>query len=246
MIPDSFRLQVKDVVTSTNDLARMAGQTGEESGLVIQALEQTAGRGRQGRVWSSPRGNMYVSLLLRPAVTVRSAGAYSFVASLAVFDTVKAFLPAADVVIKWPNDVLVGGKKISGLLLETGAPDEEKNIPWLVVGVGINVVSCPAQALYPTTSLAGEGGEASLDAVVACFLKAFAFWDQMLQTEGFGAIRAAWRDRAKTGEMTARLPDEVVQGQFVRLDEEGHLILRLADGAERAIAAGDLFFPDTT
>jgi len=147
MIPAFYSLRPVDVTQSTNLDVRRLAEAGEAEGIVVWAKRQTAGRGRQGRTWVSPEGNMYLSILLRPKCTPREAGAYSFVAALAVFDTIKAFVPGIEAEIKWPNDVLVGGKKICGILLETNL-DEERKVDWLALGVGINVVSHPDDTLY--------------------------------------------------------------------------------------------------
>ncbi len=282
MIPAFFRLRQVAVTASTNEDAKQAAIDGEAEGLVVQALRQTAGRGRQGRVWESPEGNLYMSVLLRPACGPQAAGHYSFVAALAVFDTVRAFLPQAEVLLKWPNDVLVNGKKISGLLLEA-APVENGRMDWLVLGIGVNVLHHPENALYPTTSLAAEQGRPrssplegearwgvgsvgdvvassapagrdlppnpppqggrALSAVLEELLCALDRWRRVLEAEGFAPVRAAWLARARTGALTIRLPQESFDGTFVGLDGNGCLIVRLANGAERTIAAGDVFFP---
>ncbi|MDD5586680.1 MAG: biotin--[acetyl-CoA-carboxylase] ligase [Alphaproteobacteria bacterium] len=276
MIPPFYRLRLLDVTASTNEDAKKAAAAGEAEGLVVQALRQTAGRGRQGRSWDSPKGNLYASVLLRPRCSPQETGLYSFVAALAVYDCVRAFLPQADIRLKWPNDVLANGKKISGVLLEA-APAENGKIEWLVIGVGINASHHPENGLYPATSLRkeiplplpscakasegletnvhqslgvggreglGEGSAHDGDAqnVLTKLLRAFDGWRLAFLREGFAPVRSAWLAHAQTGPVTARLPHETVEGTFQDLDENGHLILRLPDGTERAIAAGDVFF----
>ena len=248
MIPSFFRLRRVPVTASTNADLKQAAEAGEAEGLVIQALRQTAGRGRQGRAWDSPEGNLYASILLRPACSLRDIGYYSFIAALAVHDTIAAFLPQEVIELKWPNDVLVKGGKISGILLES-SPGDADGVAWLVIGIGVNVLHCPEQALYPTTSLAlasreaGMSGEPSVDATLAVLLEKFEARRQQFLRNGFAPLRQDWLARAKRGAITARLPHETVEGLFCGLNEEGALILRLADGRERAIAAGDIFFP---
>ena len=124
-----WRIRQLAETSSTNDEAKRAAEAGEDEGLVVWALKQTAGRGRHGRLWESPEGNIYCSVLLRPDCDARHAGHYSFVAALALADTVHEFLPNAAVTLKWPNDVLVDGKKISGILLES--PAAARLIGWL-------------------------------------------------------------------------------------------------------------------
>ena len=119
-----FDLRRVPVTASTNDDAVKAAEAGEAEGLVIWALRQTAGKGRHGRAWESPEGNLYCSVLLRPKEGTREAGLYSFVAALALYDTVRQCLPVAEIALKWPNDVLVEGEKIAGI-------DGEKHYwPW--------------------------------------------------------------------------------------------------------------------
>jgi BirA family transcriptional regulator, biotin operon repressor / biotin---[acetyl-CoA-carboxylase] ligase len=260
MIPTFFHLKQLSSTESTNAEAKRAAEAGEAEGLVVQALRQTAGRGRQGRAWESPEGNLYMSVLLRPRCSPQEAGLYSFVAALAVCDAVRAFLPEADIKLKWPNDVLVGGKKISGILLEA-APVERGVVDWLVVGIGVNILHHPEGGLYPATSLAGEEAfsiqhsvfaKASPDksafrdepvqTILTKCLQSLDHWRRMLLNEGFGPVREAWMARAKTGLIEARLPHDTVLGEFDGLDVRGSLILRLPDGTKRAIAAGDVFF----
>lgn len=226
---------------STNADAKVAAESGEPEGLVVHALRQTAGRGRQGRGWESPEGNLYMSLLLRPHCPPQEAGRYSFAAALAIYDAVQGGLPDAPVQLKWPNDVLVGGKKISGLLLEAGAA-EGGVIPWLVIGIGINVRHHPEQALYPTTSLAAEGAAADVEDVLQALLAWLDHWLKVLRAEGFSPLRQAWLARARTGVITARLPNAIFEGTFAGLDDQGRLCLQLSDGSLRHIAAGDVFF----
>jgi len=241
MIPSFFRVQTLEDTTSTNEEVKKAAAAGAPEGLVIKAKRQTAGKGRQGRVWTSPEGNLYVSLLLRPRCPVQEAGLYTFVTALAVQDAVQALAPALETRLKWPNDVLVADKKISGILLESEGAEANK-IEGLVVGVGINVAQAPEAALYPTTSLKAEGVICEVDDVLEAFLNAFDHWRLTLQRDGFRPVRRAWLASAKGGAMKVRLPQGEKQGTFAGIDEKGCLILRLADGSEQAFEAGDVFF----
>lgn len=242
MIPSFFRVRTLPETASTNEDSKIRAAAGEAEGLVLRAERQTAGKGRQGRVWDSPPGNLYASVLLRPHAAPQEAALYSFATALAVYDAVRAALPQADVCVKWPNDVLVSGKKISGLLLEA-APVEDGLIPWLVVGVGINVAHHPANGLYPTTSLAAEGAKARVETVLESFLAALDHWRDVMAREGFAPLRQAWLAVARKGAMKVRLPYEELNGVFADLDDKGRLILLLPDGTQRAIDAGDVFFP---
>ena len=232
-----FDIRRISTTTSTNDDAKQAAEAGAAEGLAIWALQQNSGRGRQGRVWESPEGNLYCSVLLRPVVERRDYGKFSFVAALAVWDVVSAVLSSSfSIELKYPNDVLVNGKKISGILLESGEG-------WLVVGVGLNVQHMPENPLYPVTSLAAEISEPPpLDVLLDKFLNALAYWNNIFTAQGFAPVRTAWLSRARKGAMRVRLPQEEIHGEFVDLDAEGNLRLLLPDGTERSISAGDVYF----
>lgn len=224
-----------ELTGSTNDDARIAAEAGEPHGLVIQAIRQQSARGRQGRVWEAPEGNIYASILLRGDFDPATIGQMSFVTALALYSTVQQALPNAAIKLKWPNDVLVDGKKISGILLEAGQD-------FLVVGIGLNVKLHPDKANYPTTSLHALGATAlSVDDALRSLLSHFAKWLVCYQQDGFSAIRSAWLDRALRGSMTARLPHETIVGVFMDIDLSGRLRLQLADGTERLIVTGDVF-----
>ena len=241
MIPPFFRLNCLDETDSTNHVAQTAALSGEPEGLVVQALRQTAGKGRRGRVWDSPEGNLYLSVLLRPRCALQEACFYSFAAALAVYDALAELRGEKDLQFKWPNDVLIDGKKISGILLEA-APVEQGLVEWVVLGVGINVASHPDVTAYPTTSLAQEGALASVDAVRRAFLKSLHHWCLTLRHDGFNPVRRAWLADARRGPMSVKVPSGEVEGAFGGLDDRGGLILRLADGSEKVIQTGDVFF----
>jgi len=231
-----YRIRCLETTSSTNDDARNAAEAGEGEGLVVHALKQTAGRGRQGRQWESPEGNLYCSILLRPKTETRFFGQYSFVTALALADTVKAFASHVAVTLKWPNDVLANGKKISGILLES-------NADYLIVGIGINILHHPENVLYPATSLSALGTtEASNAIILETLLDRFWYWYGVVQRQSFGPIRAAWLENAHKGPVTVKLLDKTLQGDFIDIDEEGRLRLRLADGIEKAFTTGDVFF----
>jgi BirA family biotin operon repressor/biotin-[acetyl-CoA-carboxylase] ligase len=232
-----FEIRKFDQTTSTNDDVRAAAEHGAAEGNVIWALRQSAGKGRDGRTWQSPEGNLYFSVLLRPTCDVRDYGQYSFIAALAIGDALAEFLPQAKIELKWPNDVLVEGKKISGILLEAGEG-------FLVAGMGVNIAVTPDNPLYPATSLGQQGMSVAVETVLDVILKKLSFWTDRLAAEGFVPIHAAWLERAKKGPMQVRLPrqETLLNGEFGGLDEGGNLILILADGTRQIIASGDVFF----
>ncbi len=241
MISPFYRIRALDSTASTNEDVKRVAETGEAEGYVVKAKRQTGGKGRMGRTWESPEGNLYFSLLLRPRCGLQEAAFYSFVTALAVQDALHRLAPDLEVALKWPNDVLAADKKISGILLETSGATYGL-IDWLVIGVGINVTSCPVGVLYPTTSLASEGFPADVDDVFEAFLNSFDRWRLTLQHDGFRPVRRAWLASAKSGMMKVRHSDRIEEGQFGGIDERGALILRLPDGVEKAIDTGDIFF----
>lgn len=241
MIPSFYTLRSYDVVDSTNALAKQAAEAGEAQGLVIQANSQTDGRGRQKRQWISPEGNLYLSVLLRPDFSPQQAGYFSFAAAMAVFDAISEVHKDLALSLKWPNDVLIDDAKVSGILLEISSPDPDK-IDWIVIGVGINVRSAPAgQVLYPVTSLEAQGYQGSVEQVRDAFLHYLHHWYLTLVHDGFGPVRRAWLSDAHRGPLSIRFPDCEINGNFAGLDADGGLILRLQDGTEKVVHAGDVF-----
>jgi BirA family biotin operon repressor/biotin-[acetyl-CoA-carboxylase] ligase len=242
--PAGHALRHFEDIDSTNEEARRLAAAGVQGPLWIVADRQTKGRGRRGREWHSLAGNLYATLLLNPASRIAQCAQLSFVAALAVGDVVARFAPTASVELKWPNDVLAGGRKIAGILLEAsgndaGAPD------WLAIGFGVNLVWHPADAEFPAISLLGLNAHppAPRDAL-ACLAASWLDWYKLWETRDFAPIRDAWLTRAAgLGQrIRARLPDEEATGVFEGIDESGALILREQSGRVRIIAAGDVFF----
>lgn len=230
-----WRIRRLATTASTNDDVRAAAEAGEAEGLVITAAMQSGGRGRQGRVWESPQGNLYASVLLKPAGMPRVAPFYGFAVAVSIAAALQSCLPKADIALKWPNDVLVSGAKISGILLEVCADA-------LIIGFGVNVAAAPQQTPYPATSLMAQGGHETPENLLNAVLAGLADWDEDLRANGFGRLRQEWLRRARKGDMEVRLPGETLRGTFADLDAEGRLRLLLADGTERAISTGDVFF----
>jgi BirA family biotin operon repressor/biotin-[acetyl-CoA-carboxylase] ligase len=241
-LPEGYRLITLASVGSTNDEVKRWAARGEPAGLVVTAGEQTAGRGRHRRTWISPSGNLYLSILLRPGCPLRQTAEAGFVAALALADTVAAVVGAvATVRCKWPNDVLVGGGKVAGILLET-ASEIDGRVDFLVVGIGVNVTSAPAltPGAMPAISLAAAGVAVTPEEVLPRLLTAFDGWRRVWEREGFPLLRAAWRARAhRPGEpLTVRIGERTLTGQFIDIDASGALILDTAEG-RRTVTAGD-------
>jgi len=242
-LPASYRLVPHDTIGSTNDEAKRLARGGAEEGTLVWALEQTAGRGRRGRGWASPPGNLYASLILRPRCPVDQAAQLGFIAALAIGDTLSSICGRREgLSYKWPNDVLLRGRKIAGILLEAelgaGAAPE-----FVVVGVGVNLVLSPRDTVFPATSIAEEDlGIISPGAALESFARHFQAWAEHWCKEGFGPVRAAWRSHAAAlGEsIRVHLEPTTLHGLFLDIDQHGALLLESA-GEIQHISAGEIF-----
>lgn len=241
--PSGYAHVHHETIDSTNEEARRLAAAGKQGPLWITAGRQTAGRGRRGRAWDSPQGNLMSTLLIQPGCAVAECAQLSFVAALASSDTVAHFAPAAEVKVKWPNDVLADGRKISGILLESASGGGEPY--FLAIGIGINLAHFPTDTLFPATSLAWLGVPVppvadALTELAACFAK----WYEIWRGRGFAAVRDAWLARAANlgGRITARLQNGDLTGVFEGIDETGALLLRDGAGPARVIAAGEVYF----
>ncbi|HEV8680248.1 MAG TPA: biotin--[acetyl-CoA-carboxylase] ligase [Stellaceae bacterium] len=242
-VPRFGPLLIYDRVGSTNDIAKELARAGKPDRTLVWAREQTAGRGRRGRVWHSPPGNFYLSFVLRPAVPATRAAQLGFVTALGLGD---ALIDLAghrlDLRYKWPNDLLVGGKKIAGILLESETA-VTGDVEFVVVGVGVNTAEAPENVEYPATSLAAEGvSGVTASAMLTAFARRFDRWDRRWQRFGFAPVRAAWMERAAGlgDDIRVRLGSATLTGRFADLGGDGALVLDAADGRRR-IAAGDVF-----
>lgn len=245
-LPPAYRLVAFDSVESTNDEAQRLAEAGAEDGTLVWAREQTKGRGRLGRSFASPPGNLYLSLVLRPECTPAEATQLSFVAALGLGDAVGSVAPPmVEVRYKWPNDVMFNDRKGAGILLESRV-STEGGLDWLILGVGVNVQSYPEDTSYPATSLRFEGAPAELGAteVLEAFARHFMVWVNRWLEDGFGPVRQTWLSHAKgLGEaVEVRLPKETLSGIFKDLDDRGALRIELPDGTVRTISAGDVHF----
>lgn len=233
----AFDIRFYDSVGSTQDEARRLAQDGAPHGTVVTAREQTAGRGRLGRHWASPAGNVYVSVVLR--LEVPRVVELGFVAALSVADAVDAYVPGR-AVLKWPNDVLVDGAKISGILIEQAEGAA-------IIGIGLNVLRVPEQAPYPVTSLGalvcheGAEGAGEVDAAREVLLEALARRLDAWQSSGFARVRADWLRRAHPSGTRLHVSsvNGGIEGCFIGLADNGALLLETAGGVRRLLA-GDV------
>ncbi|MBO9712074.1 MAG: biotin--[acetyl-CoA-carboxylase] ligase [Sphingomonas sp.] len=211
-------------------------RSGAAEGLWLRAERQTAGRGRQGRDWESPAGNLYASTLVRVRDGEPPAATLALVAAVALDETVRLFAPELPLSLKWPNDLMVNGAKLSGILLERAGDG-------VVVGFGVNLAHHPEGMLRATTSIAAHAPAPDAQVFAEALAEVFARWLSRWR-EGIAPVRERWLARAhpRGTALTARLSDgNSVDGLFEGLDSQGALILRLAGGETRAIHAGDVF-----
>lgn len=234
-----------DAVDSTNDEARRRSGMGEVGPLWVSARRQLAGRGREHRPWSTECGNLAATLLMPFHGSPAEAARLGFPASLAVAELFDHFAPGVRVTLKWPNDVLLAGRKASGILLENFGPAPGPCLA-VAIGIGINLSSHPqpGEMRWPATSIAAEAGSApAFDEALTVLADRIARWLDTLDRQGFEVVRSAWLARADhLGEMIdARLPRGTLTGRFSAIDADGALVLETADGMQR-ISAGDVFF----
>ena len=230
-------------MSSNAEALSLAGR-GERGPLWITAGRQTGGRGRRGRPWVSERGNLFASLLLTDTAPPEHWPELAFVAALAIHDAVSEVAPALrqQLAIKWPNDLLLSGKKFSGILIESEGGAEGTGS--VVVGIGVNCISHPSDTDYPATDLKAASAEVSAEALfTALSAKMLGRLAQWNNGEHFSTIRADWLARAAGRGQEVRLllaEDEVVSGLFTDVDEAGRLVLSLPDGSRKTVAAGDI------
>lgn len=243
-LPDGFDHQAFLSIDSTNKEAIRKLEDGAKTGLWITASEQTLGRGRSGRDWVSKPGNLYCSLIHKVGGDIQKSAQLTFVASLAVRESISEFIADDHIKCKWPNDILVHGKKICGILLESHEVSNGDN--YMIIGIGVNVAHHPDNTMYKTTHI-NEQSEHIFSHVDVFFILTHKMsqWIDLWQQRGFEHIRESWLTHATgIGEnIKVRLPNEQFEGRFIDLDSNGALMLEM--GSEtKLIHSGDVFFAD--
>ena len=234
-LPQGWRLIEKSETLSTNEDVKALPAGSDKT--AICAGTQTGGRGRMGRRWVSPKGNLYVSVCVELG-SLREAEIYSFLSAVALAEAIEGVCAGIDIKCKWPNDLMINGKKVSGILLETDG------VGRLIAGIGVNIVSFPESGtLYPVTSLADCGYAVTKEAMLEALLQRFDFWQNALKRNGKAPLLEAWRQRAfgLGGKIVVNLPDKRLEGTFDGLDKDGRLLLN-RNGERIKITAGDVFF----
>jgi len=218
-------------VASTSDLCIALAQANEPAGLAILADRQTAARGSRGRDWTTAPGNLALSVLLRPGGPPRDAGQWALLAAVALIESLPAHPGLA---LKWPNDVMLDGQKLGGILIDTaldgaGSPD------WLVIGFGVNLGAAP-DLDRPVATLPGDPA-----ALTPTILARLDHWAHTRRHEGFAPIRSAWLSHGPTLGTWLRLsqPGGQIAGAFAGLDDQGALLLQ-SGGRVRAFQTGDI------
>jgi BirA family transcriptional regulator, biotin operon repressor / biotin---[acetyl-CoA-carboxylase] ligase len=229
-------IRTVSVTGSTNDDLASLAREGAEEGVWLRAERQRSGRGRQGREWHSPPGNLYASTLVRLRRADPPAPTLALVAAVALHEVACVFATRAPIEIKWPNDLMVAGAKLSGILLER--LDDS-----VIIGFGVNLADHPDEA-RPTISFGQLGGAPDPAAFLDALTESFARWLERWRNEGVEPIRSRWLAAAHppgTALSTHTASGAWVEGLFDGLDENGALRLRLADGTSQVIHAGDVF-----
>jgi len=257
-LAEGYRLEAHESVGSTNAIALERARTGDPGRLWIVSKKQESGRGRRGRAWATPEGNLAATLLLVEPFDLKLAATLGFVAGLALADALDAVVPDRHISVavdgggkagrgdrfelKWPNDVLAHGAKLAGILLESSLLADGRVA--LAVGIGVNVVAHPDDVPYPATSLKELGFSGDAERL---FLALSDAWGQNIRTWSNGAglrdIRQRWLKRAAGlgSEVAVRVDGSVVRGVFETIDEDCRFVVR-ADGRVVTIAAGDVHF----
>ncbi len=254
-----YRLATYDVIGSTSAEAKARVAAGERGPLWIVARRQEAAYGRRGRAWTSPEGNLAASLVLTVDAPPALASTLGFAAALAAGEAVRSVAPrlvakvglddavspagGSGLRLKWPNDVLVDGAKLAGILLESVETAEGSLA--IVIGIGVNVAAAPEDVPYPATSLYALGAAVSADALFEALSDAWVgaveLWDE---GRGLPALRTEWLARAAGigAPVSVRLGERILRGTFETIDESGCLVVRRADGTTATVAAGEVHF----
>jgi BirA family biotin operon repressor/biotin-[acetyl-CoA-carboxylase] ligase len=254
---EGFRLEAHDTIGSTNAAALEHARAGDPGKLWVVSRRQESGRGRRGRAWVTPEGNLAATLLVVAGVELRLAATLGFVAGLALADALDAVVPQGRIAIgidgasqgrnrfelKWPNDVLASGAKLAGILLESTLLEGGRFA--VAVGIGVNVVAHPEGLPYPATSLQALGATCDAETLFLALSDAWSanarLWDE---GRGLAAVRQRWLARAAGlgSEVAVRIDGNVVRGVFETIDDNCRFVIRDDEGSAVTITAGDVHF----
>ena len=241
-----YSLLIFDEIDSTNSEGLRLAQICRAGNFVVWARSQTKGRGRESKAWESERGNLFLSILLNENIPTTRQPQFSFITALAAYDLIYALTRQSGtsfkIQLKWPNDILVDNKKISGILLESLSFNDNAS---LVIGIGVNVKTSPSNISQTSTSLADEGVDhIELEKVINHFMLNFEKYRSMWQQSGFIEIRKLWLKRAAKLNETITIDNgrEKITGIFKDIDFSGGIRIRTADGKIHSLSAGQIFF----
>lgn len=237
----AWSIETFDSVQSTQDLIKGYAELGQPEGKVVQALEQTQGRGRHGRNWVSERGNLYLSMLLRPDCAARHVGQISILIAVALADTIKPHLKDPEaLILKWPNDLMIYDHKCAGILIETSLSDKG-TILYAAVGVGVNIANAPAQigVSLNNHTKAPLNVNKFRDEFLKNLQKLYVLWSR----KGFAEIKDRWLGLAhkKGTNLRIRIGAQVETGIFYGIDDEGNLLLHDKDLRQKKVTAGEVY-----
>lgn len=239
--PAAWRLRRYEALASTSDLCASLAEAGEPEGAAVLALRQTGGRGTRGRGWVSPPGALALSVLLRPRGRMAEAGQWALLAAVAFAEALTRHAPSpeaeAAIRLKWPNDVLLGGRKLGGILIDAAA-GESGSLGWLVIGFGANLGASPE---LDDREAAGLGSPAVPEEAAASLLERLDHWRRVRLLEGFAPVRRAWLDRAHPPgtHLRVRVGGQELGGAFAGLSDDGALLLQ-ANGRVHAFHTGEV------
>lgn len=238
-----FRLEVHEALPSTSDLVAERAAAGEAAGLAVLARRQTAGRGTQGRGWQSPEGNLYLTVLLRPGGALKDAPQWGLLAGVALAETAAALLPdPRGLALKWPNDLLLRGRKLAGILAEASASPRGE-LAWVSLGIGVNLAAAPHVPGRETACLADAGIAVPTPRGFAVqLLERLDQWCDRRRAKGFAAVREAWLRWGPAPDAPIRVSapgGATTAGRFAGLAEDGSLLIA-GEGRVQRLAAGEV------
>lgn len=225
---------------STNETAYQVAEKGEKEGTVVIAERQKKGKGRQSRHWTSPKGGIYLSCILKPDIEPKEVAKITLVSAVAVCASIRevANVPA---MIKWPNDIIISTRKVCGILTEMKA--EQDKVDFVIVGIGVNADMSTSLLPKGATSLAKESdNKVSKVALAKKILENLEHYDAIFKKDGFNKIRNEWRNFSATlgHQVKIHCHEEKIEGQALDVDKDGALVVRLDSGLQRRVLSGDV------
>lgn len=225
---------------STNDTAYQLAERGEKEGTIVIAESQKKGKGRLGRHWASPKGGIYLSCILKPDIEPKEVAKITLVSAVAVCASIREIVNVS-AMVKWPNDIIIRGKKVCGILTEMKA--EQDKVDFVIVGIGVNVDTHINLLPKGSTSLIKESdGKVSKVALTKMILENLEHYLGLFKEDGFNRIRDEWRNFSATlgKHVKVQCHNEKIEGQALDVDDDGALVVRLDSGLQRRVLSGDV------